>query len=257
MNKRNLLVRYDKDLRLRISYPGARQEITNDVVRVLRRAPGRNVVSFTFANEAMLDRVIDREVDYLLPMKQPFAWKVYDHDLLPSLKDRLVSHGFKRDDEPVDVMILDAGNSPASLSGGLNADIRRVADASGLEDVVQVLDKVWGGDNTWVHEILGPHLQVSGYLSVYVAYLDDQPASTAWTRFPLRGHFATLSAGSTIPEFRRRGLYTSLLETRISEVRERGYPYAVVDTGAMELPILARYGFQHLTRVHNYEWKGN
>ena len=87
MNKNNLLVRYDKDLRLRIMYPEARREITDNVVRFVRKAPGMNFVSFTFANESKLHQVIHQEVDYFLPLDQPFTWKVYDHDLLPSLKD--------------------------------------------------------------------------------------------------------------------------------------------------------------------------
>src|SRR5215216_5550494 len=111
MNTNNLLVRYDKDLRIRIAYPEARKEITRDVVRIIRHAPGRNVVAFTFANEAKLDRVIDQEVDYFLPLNQPFTWKVYDHDLLPSLKDKLASRGFVGDD-PADVMVLDVNNTP-------------------------------------------------------------------------------------------------------------------------------------------------
>ena len=89
MNTNNLLVRYDKDLRIRIAYPEARKEITGDVVRIIRKAPGMNVVAFTLANEANLHDAIHREVDYFAPMNQPFTWKVYDHDLLPSLKDRL------------------------------------------------------------------------------------------------------------------------------------------------------------------------
>src|SRR5688500_7616610 len=82
MNKNNLLIRYDKDLRLRIMYPEARKEITNNVVRFVRKAPGMNFVSFTFANETKLHEVIHQEVDYFLPLDQPFTWKVYDHDLL-------------------------------------------------------------------------------------------------------------------------------------------------------------------------------
>src|SRR5512134_574064 len=114
MNRNNLLVRYDKDLRLRIMYPEARKEITKDVVRIIRNAPGMNVVAFTFANEARLDNVIDREVDYFTPMQQPFTWKVYDHDLLPSLKDKLAARGFAGDEDPADVMVLDIRNAPAS-----------------------------------------------------------------------------------------------------------------------------------------------
>ena len=73
MNTNHLLVQYDKDLRLRINYPEARKEITRDVVRIIRQAPGMNVVAFTFANESKLHDVIHREVEYLTPMKQPFT----------------------------------------------------------------------------------------------------------------------------------------------------------------------------------------
>src|SRR5215208_6579291 len=187
MNTKDLLVRYDKDLRLRISYPEARKEITRDVVRIIRQAPGMNVVAFTFANESKLHDVIHREVEYFTPMRQPFTWKVYDHDLLPNLGDELASHGFVQDDDPADVMVLDIDNASKELLRPSRADIRRVTNLEGLKDVIYVLDQVWGGHNTWVNDRLGMHLQVQDYLSVYVAYVEDRPASIAWTYFPL-GH---------------------------------------------------------------------
>jgi GNAT superfamily N-acetyltransferase len=256
MNRRNLLVKYDKDLRLRLMYPEARKEITEDVVRIVREAPGMNLVSFTFANESKLHEVIHREVDYFAPLKQPLTWKVYDHDLLPSLKDELTSHGFQHNSDPADVMVLGVKNAPATVFQPDKLDIRRVHDLKGLQDVIYVLDRVWGGHHTWVNERLGAHLQIPGYLSVYAAYVENQPAAIAWTYFP-RGHFATLFAGSTIAEYRKQGLYTSLLATRLKEIRERGYPFAVVEAGAMSRAIVVKYGFQHLTTVYDYEWKGN
>jgi hypothetical protein len=256
MNTNSLLVRYDKELRIRIAYPEARKEITGDVVRIIRKAPGMNVVAFTFANETTLHDVIHREVAYFTPMNQPFTWKVYDHDLLPNLKDELTSHGFEHDGDAADVMVLDVNKAPSELLQPIKTDIRRVTDLNGLNDVIQVLDQVWGGHNIWVNDRLGMHLQVPGYLSVYVAYVEDQPASIAWTYFPY-GQFATLFAGSTVEKFRNQGLYTSLLATRIQEIRQRGYHYAVVETGDMSRPIVAKHGFQHLTTVFDYEWKGN
>ena len=256
MNKNSLLVRYDKDLRLHIMYPEARKEITRDVVRIIRKAPGMNVVSFTFANEKKLPQVIHQEVEYFLPLEQPFTWKVYEHDLLPTLKDELLTHGFAPDGDPAAVMVLDVKQAPVAPHQPVPADIRRVDTLEELKDVIYVLDKVWGGHNTWVNDRLGRHLQIPRYLSVYVAYVDNQPASIAWTYFP-RGQFATLFAGSTIAEFRKQGLYTSLLQTRLQEIRERGYRYAVVEAGSMSKPIVAKYGFQHLTTVYDYEWKGN
>lgn len=255
MQKNNLLARYDKNLRIHRHYPEARKEVTKDVVRFVRKAPGMNFVSFTFANEHDLDRVIDQQVDYFVPMEQPFTWKVYEHDLLPSLKDRLASRSFVSDGGDA-VMVLRVKKAPASLFQPVKADIRRITDLEGLKDVIHVLDSVYGGHNTWVNDRLGGHLRIPGYLSVYVAYVKDQPASIAWTYFP-RGQFASLFAGTTIEGYRKQGLYTSLISVRLQEIRERGYPYAVVEAGDMSKPILAKNGFQHLTTVYDYEWKGN
>jgi hypothetical protein len=259
MNKQRLLVRYDKDLRLRMMYPEARREITGDVVRFIRQAPGMNFVSFTFANERQLHEVIHRELEYFAPLDQPFTWKVYDHDRLPNLKDELLSHDFVEDDDPSDVMVLEVSRAPARLfqrAHPVEAEIRRITTPDGLKDVIYVLNRVYGNDNSWVNGRLGMHLKVPGYLSAYVAYVNDQPAAVAWTYFP-PGHFATLYGGSTIAQYRRQGLYTSLLARRLDEIRARGYPFAAVEAGAMSRPIVARHGFQHLTRVWDYQWKGN
>jgi hypothetical protein len=80
-----------------------------------------------------------------------------------------------------------------------------------------VLNKVHGNNNDWVYKRLGGHLDVSGYLSVYAAYVDNRPASIAWTYFQ-KGKFASLFAGITLPEHRKRGLYTSLLSMRLKEI---------------------------------------
>jgi hypothetical protein len=84
MNINKLLQLFDKELRKEIEYPEARKEITADVVRFVREAPGMNFVSLTYVAASDLDRVIEQELAYFAPMQQPFTWKVYNHDPLPS-----------------------------------------------------------------------------------------------------------------------------------------------------------------------------
>jgi GNAT superfamily N-acetyltransferase len=254
MNKPELLKLYDKELREQMEYPEARKEVTADVVRFVRESPAMNFVSFTYADELNLERVIQNEVKYFAPMDQPFTWKVCDHDPLPKAGEILKSNGFVRDDDPGEVMVLDVGSAPAQLLELVTADIRRITDPTGLKDIIFVLDNVWGGSNTWVNGRLGGHLKVPGYLSVYVAYVDNTPASIGWTYFP-KGHFATLFAGSTLPEYRKHGLYTSILAARVQEIRRRGYRYAVVEAGDMSKPIVQKHGFEYLTTVWDYELK--
>jgi GNAT superfamily N-acetyltransferase len=131
-----------------------------------------------------------------------------------------------------------------------------VTEPEGLKDVVYVLDRVYSNDNTWVYDRLGGHLQIPSYLSIYLAFVDEQPVSVAWTYFP-EGYFAMLFAGSTLSEFRGQGFYTSLLAARLQEIRERAYRIAVVEAGSMSRPIVAKHGFMHLTTLYDYEWKGD
>ena len=257
MNKTNLLARYDKELRIHIMYPEARREVTKDIVRFVRPTPGMNFIGFTFASETELNRVIDQQLEYFVPLTQPFTWKVYEHDLLPSLRAKLASRNFI-EDEPGNIMLLDLNDAPAYLFQPTHADIRRIYKRECLKDVITVLDKVYGNDNSWVYDRLGLHMQIPGYLSVYVAYVDDQPVSTAWTYFPKpNGHFATLYGGSTLAEHRGKGLYTSLLSVRLNEISERSHPFAIVEAGAMSKPIVAKHGFRHLTTVWDYAWNRN
>jgi hypothetical protein len=254
IEKKDLLSLYDRELREQVEYPEALKEISADVVRFTRKAPAMNFVSHTYAKEADLDRVIKNELAYFVPMKQPFTWKVYSHDPLTTLKEKLKSHGFVEDDDPGDVMLLDLKDASAILENPISADIRRITDLEGLKDVIHVLDNVWGGHNTWVNDRLGGHLKVPGYLSVYVAYVNDHPASIGWTYFP-KGHFATLFAGSTLAEYRKQGLYTDILSTRLKEIHGRGYQYAIVEAGDMSRPIVEKHGFQYFTTSWDYVWQ--
>lgn len=251
MNKSEILKLYDNDLRQQVEYPEARKEVTADVVRFIREAPGMNFVSYTFADEARLDAVVKNEVAYFASLNQPFTWKVYDHDPLPNVGRVLDSNGFLRDEDKGDVMILDVERAPAQLLEPVTADIRRITEPDGLADIISVLDKVWGGSNTWVNGRLGGHLKVPGYLSIYVAYMENLPVSIGWTYFP-KGHFATLFAGTTLPEHRKRGLYTAILATRVQEIRARGYHYVIVEAGEMSKPIVQKHGFEHLTTTWDY-----
>ena len=127
MNKDKLLQLFDKELREEIEYPEARKEITADVVRFVREAPGMNFISFTYADELDLDRVIEQELAYFAPMQQPFTWKVYSHDPLPSLVDKLKANNFEADDDdPGEIMLLDVDSAPSYLFDPL----KRTSDSS-------------------------------------------------------------------------------------------------------------------------------
>jgi hypothetical protein len=255
MDIQEVLALYDQDQRIGIAYPEARKEALPGLIRFVRPAPGMNFISYSCLDANALDSAIAEQVAYFRPIGQPFTWKVYDHDMPPGLKDRLAAHGFVPDD-PAALMALDLREAPPILLAPATADVRPIARREQLGDVIAVEEQGWGGDFGWMRKRIGDHLEIPGYLSMYVAYVEDRPAGAAWVYFYPGSHFAGLFGGSTVPAYRKRGLYTALLALRAREAIRRGYRYLIIEASPMSRPIVAAHGFQLLTLVHDFEWKG-
>lgn len=255
MDKQNLLALYDTQLRNEIEYPGVRKEVFPHLVRFIRPAPGMNFISYSRLDETNLDAAIQEQVAYFAPLEQPFSWHVCDHDSPPNLMEHLMTHGFAPDDDPDAVMVLDVQEAPPALLTAVAGDVRRIAEREHLDDVVLVEEQVLGGNFDWLKQRLGEHLEIPDYLSVYVAYVDQQPACSGWVYYNPGSQFAGLFGGATLPTLRKRGLYTAVLAVRVQEAIRRGYRFLATGASPMSQPILAQNGFCLLTHTYACEWK--
>lgn len=255
-NQSDLLALYDMELRIELEQPNVRREVFPRLVRYIKPAPGMNYVAYSRLEEQEIDRVIDDQITYFLTMDQPFSWHVCDHDWPPTLKDRLIAHGFAPDDDPDAVMVLDAHDASPALLAPLRADVRAITPPDRLDVVAQIEAQIWGGNFDWLTQRLSEHLAIPDYLSVYVAYVDNQPACAGWVYFHPHSQFAGLFGGATLPAYRQRGLYTALLAMRVQEAIRRGYRFLVTGASPMSQPILAHNGFNLLTHLYAYEWQG-
>jgi len=249
-----LLSLFDRHQRIDITFPDMQREAFPNLVRFTRPAPGMSFVLYHHLDEANADTVIQEQIAYFTAQGLPFEWKVYGHDTPSELGQRLEKHGFTPE-EPESVMVLDVMTAPPSLREPLKADVRRLTAPDQLSEVIQVLEGVWGEDFSWVTDRLGSHMQVPGYLSVYIAYVEDQPACTGWTYFHADNPFASLWGGSTLEAYRKQGLYTALLDSRLQEAQRRGVRHLTVDASPLSQPILQKNGFQVLTTAQGFEWK--
>jgi GNAT superfamily N-acetyltransferase len=228
-----ILALYDQQQRIAIEYPGMRKDVLPQVVRFVRPKPGMSFVQHSRLDAQNADATITEQIVYLA---------------------RLVAHGFVPE-EPDAIMVLDLCQASAELLAPVAMDVRPIKRREQLADVIAVEAQVWGRNFDWITQRLGDHLEIPGYLQIYVAYVDDQPTCTGWVYFHEQSDFADLWGGSTVPAYRQCGLYTAVLATRVQAARARGYRYLTIDAGPMSRPIVAKHGFQLLTYAHTCEWK--
>lgn len=256
MNDKELLALYDREMRIEVEHPGMIKEAFPDLVRFLRPGPGMSFVSYSRLTHENADERIREQIERFAGWDGPFSWDHYSHDQPPDLLERLIAHGFEPEEEPGAVMVLDLSQAPESLLEPTNISLRRIERREQLAEVIRIEESVWGSSFTWIEERLGDNLEIPGFLSVYVAEVDGQPASAAWIYFFPNSHFAGLFGGSTLPDQRGKGLYSALLSVRAREARQRGYRYLTIDAGPMSRPIAARRGFRRLTTMTSCTWKG-
>lgn len=245
---------YVQEQRQEITFPSMEKHVLPRVVRFVRPAPGMSFVLYSQVDENTVEEEIEAQIAYFQPRNQRWEWKVYDLDTPADLRQRLLARGFEAD-EPEAVMVLDLQDVPPALLAPVTAVIRRVITAEQLQDVMVVEHQVWGYDFSWIPNRLGPHLAMPGYLSMYVADADGEPACVGWTYFYPNSQFASLFGGSTVAKFRKRGLYTAILATRVQEAIQRNYRFLTIDASDMSAPILAKHGFRVMTMAHACEWK--
>ena len=248
-----MLSLFDQQQRIDIEYPGMHKDMLDDLIRFVRPAPGMSFILYHRLDESRADTAIQEQVSYFTQLNQPFEWKVYDHDKPQDMLERLQAYGFVPED-PDAVMLLDLESAPASLLKPVQVDVRQVTRREQLEDVIAVESQVWGRDFSWIRTRLGDHLEIPGYISIYVAYMDGNPACTGWVYFHPNSLFADLWGGSTLEAQRGQGLYTAVLAMRVQEASRRGVRYMTIDASPMSRPIVAKHGFRLLTYAHACEW---
>ncbi len=212
-------------------------------------------VLYTRLDENNADAAIRAQIARFAELGREFEWKVYSHDTPADLKDRLLAHGFESE-EPEALLALDLEHAPTYLWQPVTADVRRITTSAQFDDLATVLEEVWNEPFSDLRqELERDRARAPQLLSVYAAYVDDAPATSAWIRFHEGRSFADLWGGSTVSRFRGRGLYTALVAVRAQEAHTRGVRFLTVDASPMSRPILEKLGFRFLCYSQPFVWR--
>ncbi|MBF8187857.1 GNAT family N-acetyltransferase [Nonomuraea sp. K274] len=199
-----------------------------------------------------LDDLIARQCAYFAARGEGFEWKTRAHDRPADLPARLERAGFVAEEpETVLVGVAEELLGDAPLPGGVT--IRQVSAREDLRAIAEMESAVWGEDWSWLAGDLARRVRDGG-TDVLVAEAGGLVVSAAWlVRKPGTG-FAGLWGGSTLPEWRGRGIYRALVARRARLAVASGVEYLQVDASEDSRPILRRLGLHEITRTTPYVW---
>ena len=135
--------------------------------------------------------------------------------------------------------------------------LRAVVDERHVDALLSVHDEVFGGDHSAVRSVVlaGLGRQAVTTVSV-VAWAGPTPVSAGRVELHPGTDFASLWGGGTLPAWRGRGVFRSLVAHRAAIASARGFRYLQVDASPDSRPILQRLGFVELATTTPFTHPG-
>ncbi len=255
MDTAAVLAAFDDQLRRNVTGERAAQvERDERVTRVMADGDGWSGVVWSDLADGDVEAVIASEIQTFAARARRWEWKLYDHDRPADLPERLRAAGFVPD--PVEaVLVADLADLVVSAEPPDGVELVPVVDRETADNLVAVHDGVFGGS----HEAIGRRVlaglgSAPPSIAAAVAVTSSGPIAAGRVEFPPRSDFATLWGGGTVPAWRGRGVFRSLVAHRAALARARGYRYLQVDASSASRPVLRRLGFVQLATTTPWRW---
>lgn len=182
-------------------------------------------------------------------------WKLYAHDVPADLRDRLLAAGFEPGDAE-NVLVVPVSANTLNAFGPTDYRIRRITDKNGLEEVAEIARQI-GRRNVESErrELAAVLRDTPEAMSIYVAYVDGEPAASGRVYFRDAGTVAELAGGRTKTTHRKRGLLTALVAARMGEALARGRSLMFLDALPASERTLTKRGFRVVTQTQPFVYQ--
>jgi predicted acetyltransferase len=251
MDTTQVMALYNQFERKIVNIANGYTEEAENLVKFVSNDQYGSFISFYELDDLSADAQIANQLDFYQSRSLNFEWKTYSTDRPSNIGELLIKQGFEKA-ETESFMALDLTQAKYSLDN--NIVFAEVTDEQGIRDAIAVQEQVWGGDFSWQYRhLLATKQSDPDSVTIYVVYVDGVPVTSAWITFNGNSPFAGIWGGSTLKAFRGRGYYTSLLNQRIKEAKERDKKYLIIDASDMSRPIVEKHGFQLIATTTGYD----
>ena len=257
MDRQAVLAAFDEQIRRHPApdVPDGHIEHDDGVVRSVAGAEGWTGVTWCDLDQASADAAIAAQISRFAALARPWEWKHYSYDQPPDLPDRLLAAGFTR--EPAEALLVaEIADLTLDVPPPPGVELRAVVDERHVDALLSVHDEVFGGDHSALRSIVLAGLELPSTTASVVAWAGQTPISAGRVEFHPGTDFAGLWGGGTLPAWRGRGVFRSLVAHRAALARAGGFRYLQVDASPDSRPILQRLGFVELATTTPFTHPG-
>jgi GNAT superfamily N-acetyltransferase len=250
---------YDAQIRTRVLVRDSAVERVDKKGPITRKTSleGRGFITYTDLDGMdgeKLDAFIAEQREHFAAVGQSVEWKYHGYDLPEDLPDRLRAAGFVPED-PETIVIGEAADLAVAPRVPEGVELREITEPRDLDRIRVMEERVWGEPHDWLPAALAAELvSKTDPIVVLAAEADGEVVSAAWIRFHKGTEFASLWGGSTLAEWRGRGVYRALVARRAQLALRRGYRYLQADCSPDSAPILRRLGMSWVATTVPYVW---
>ncbi|HET7078642.1 MAG TPA: GNAT family N-acetyltransferase [Chloroflexia bacterium] len=221
--------------------------------------PGSNGAGGAHWTAEEADARIEEMIAYHRDRGIGFTWYVEDDNTPADLAARLERHGLVRAGDQATMARVGLDNlEDIPTYPDVTVEVLDGSDLDAIEAGLQITARCfnWTPEQVdqWrpgmVERMQNPKLREEEI--TYLARLNGTPVAEAVLQ--LRAGIAYLGGAATLPEYRGRRIYSTLLRRRLEDARARGYQIAAIDAEPMSRRVVARYGFKEYARTYVYGW---
>jgi hypothetical protein len=216
---------------------------------------GWSEIAWTDLDETSADHVIAEQIEHFSQLGQGFVWRIYEGDLPIDLSTRLEVAAFKHIGTS-ELMIARVADMATTVELPDGVSLIRSNDPVGIGRLIEVHEQVFEADQSQLCRTLIAQLSSAPTLNdIVVAVAGGEPVASARVQFVPEWDFAGLWGGSTLTQWRNRGLFKAMVAYRARVAAERGYAYLYVIASSQSRPILEHLSFQSFGSIATYGWQ--
>lgn len=253
MNVEKIMALYAETERKKLSVPSSTKIATDELIIIVPEQ-GDGFIAYFDVDKKRIDALIDEQVAFFTSKNRGFEWKVYATDTPNDIGERLIKKGFVAD-VTESFMVREISHYRASLALPNGIRCEKATTQAMFKDAARIQATEFPMNvDEWVARFWQANKESPNKTSIYVICNNDMAVSSARVDFTDDSPFAGLWGGTTIEAYRGRGYYQMLLNYRIDEAKKRGRRYMTIDALETSRPIVAKHGFELVTKTTPYLW---